>query len=333
MKLIFSIFILCIGVSAFSGELSEMPVRRETFWGNYRKVELKEKVRRAPLELIEYLRKDNEKQGWNNKPTAIDLPNDLLNDVQSALLEIPSQLLQKISAQTVGIFFVEDLGGSAYTDYVFDKNGRSVAGFVVLDKLALSRQANEWATWKESSPFALNSSVTLRATIETKKNDSRKNALQYILLHEFGHLLSIQNPMLPLWGKNWIETKIKPEMSFFHESWKVSDGKLSSLHDLEWPARSLVIYYAQNSKKQPAYAAIESYRRITATKFPTLYAATNPFDDFADSFANYVHVNTLGKPWKIEIDSETTKLVVEPCWDQPRCKSKKLLLERVINEP
>jgi hypothetical protein len=308
-----------------------MPVRHETFWKNYRKIELKKKVHKAPLELIEYLRKDNEKQGWPNRPTAIDLPNGLLVDVQSALLEIPSQLRQKISTQTVGIFFVQDLGGSAYTDYVFDKNGVPVAGFVVLDKSALNRQANEWATWKESSPFALNSSVSLRATIETNKNDNRKNALQYILLHEFGHILSIQNPALPLWGKGWIENKIKPEMSFFHESWKVSEGKLSSLYDLRWPARSLVTYYAQESRKLPAHAAIECYRQITNTNFPTLYAVTNPFDDFADSFANYVHVSILGKPWKIEIDSETTKLVVEPCWNQPRCKSKKSLLETVIN--
>lgn len=331
MNLIFFVFALCLGHFAFSGELANMPVKQETFWGDYQKLELEKKVRRAPPELIEYLQKDNEKQGWPNKPIAVDLPNDLVGDVQSALLELPLYLRKQISSKTVGIFFVQDLGGSAYSDYVFDRNGRPIAGFVILDVSALNRKANEWATWKESSPFALDSTITLQATIETKKNDSRKNALQYILLHEFGHIFSIQNPTTPLWGKNWLETEITSEMQFFNESWQVNSGKLSSLFDLQWPDRSLVSYYAPDSKKLPAQAAIETYQQIAKTNFPTLYAATNPFDDFADSFASYIHVHLLKKPWKIEIKSQTAKLVIESCWNQPRCKVKESTLKKMIN--
>lgn len=330
MKIILALIFFISASLALGDELIRMPARQEAFWAGYKKVDLTNKINRAPTELIDYLRKDNERQGWKNQPRAFDLSDEFKSDVRSALLELPLNLRQKISALAVGIFIVEDLGGSAYTDYVVDQSGKPVAGFVVLDRSMLNRNANDWATWKESSPFALDSSVTLRGTIESHQNDNRKNALQYILLHEFGHILSIQSPLLPLWGSDWKNNRVKPEMSFFHQSWKIVAGNLVSLYDIKWPERSSIRYYPEVSKKLPTRTAIDSYRMITTTNFPTLYAATNPFDDFADSFANFVHVVILKKPWQIEITSGPTKIVIKSCWDEQRCSSKKSLLESVF---
>ena len=53
----------------------------------------------------------------------------------------------------------------------------------------LKRAANEWATWKESSAFSGNISYRLEAVIEEKESDDRIQAIQYILLHEIGHMV------------------------------------------------------------------------------------------------------------------------------------------------
>ena len=67
------------------------------------------------------------------------------------------------------------------------------------------------------------------------------------------------------------------------------------------------------------------------TSFPTLYAATNPWDDFAESFANYVHVVLLRKPWRVQVrgvgdDTET----FDACWGLPRCEAKERMLRALL---
>lgn len=311
--------------------LAHLPARQEIFWGGYSDLKLEDKIRRAPPELIEYLRKDNQRQGWSNMPIAVDIPSDLLSDIRAAILEIPEKLRKKISASTVGIFFIEDLGGSAYTDYTFDKKGLPTSGFVVVDRAALNRKANEWATWKETSPFKLDSKTKLTASIESETNDNRKNALQYILLHEFGHILTIRSPLLPPWGNDWSKTKITPSMKFFNLSWKVEGGSLSSLYDSKWPPRKLIAYYRGDSQKLSGDSALSAYQSLLTTNFPTLYAATDPSDDFAESFANYVHVVLLKKPWKIRVASSSTWLEIGHCWGQVRCREKENIMENLAN--
>ncbi len=196
MKLAQLIFLSILNAQA--EDLTNHITRQDAFWGKYRETKLEDKILKAPPEIINYLTRDNANQAWPNKPVSLDLPHDLIDDTRNALLEIPEPLLKKISSKTVGIFFVEDLGGSAITDFTMDKKKIPQAGFVVIDKSALNRKANEWATWKESSPFSFDSKSSLSVTIESKKNNNRKNALQYILLHEFGHILNIGSPLLPI---------------------------------------------------------------------------------------------------------------------------------------
>lgn len=73
------------------------------------------------------------------------------------------------------------------------------------------------------------------------------------------------------------------------------------------------------------------YRALATTSFPTLYAAMNPWYDFAESFATYVHVVLLRKPWEVQVrgigdDVET----FGPCWGQPRCERKERVLRALL---
>ena len=85
----------------------------------------------------------------------------------------------------MGIYFVEQLGGTGYTDYVQGSDGKPSHAYVVLDAAVLNAlQANAWATWKENTPFKMGSpnSDTLRATIAEPEHNNRKSAIQDLLL-------------------------------------------------------------------------------------------------------------------------------------------------------
>lgn len=329
------IFLIISLFTAFANatKLSEHVVRHIHFWNDFKERALVAKILKAPPELIDYLRKDNEQNQWPNKPTSVELPPDFINDVKSAISEIPEHLQKMISAKTAGIFLVDDLGGSAYTESIFDNKGEPFAGFIVIDKSAMNRTANDWATWKESSPFRLKSANDLHAIIENPQNNTRKAAIQYVLLHEFGHILSIGNPLLPIWETGITEDKIKPEMKYFNLSWQVKGEKLFSKFDSQWAARSAVHYYTSVDKKLKLSDALLIYQKLAITNFPTLYAATNPFDDFADSFASYVHVEILKKPWSIHISAGSKDLTYSSCWNESRCKAKKEIFEQLILTP
>lgn len=55
-------------------------------------------------------------------------------------------------------------------------------------------------TWKENTPFKDSASYRLDARIEADSDDNRKNAIQYILLHELGHALTVGTDIHPPWN-------------------------------------------------------------------------------------------------------------------------------------
>lgn len=305
-------------------------ILQEKFWKNYKEIPLESKIQDAPPELIKYLLKANEKGGWPNKPRAVDMPADLLKDVRNAINELPRALKEKITSKVAGIIFVDDLGGSALTEVIYNTEGKRTAAVVVLDKSMLNRKANEWATWKESTPFKDNQKIKLQIRIENPQNNNRKNALQYILLHEFGHVLNIGSDLLPFWEDRPQDFKDQ-DIPFFRQSWQVSKkDEIESIYDKDWPERKDVRFYTGDEKKIAMDKLLELYSRLSQTSFPTLYATTDYSDDFADAFANYVHVVVLDKPWIIELNYNNEKYSFGDCWNEDRCEGKKKLLEQLV---
>jgi hypothetical protein len=331
MRCLVALFIITTAQNLMAFEPLGHPIRSLKFWGDIKKVDLVDKiVSKAPPELIDYLRKDNEKNGWSNIPQAVEVPNNFVMDLRSALEEIPKNIRLKISDKLIGIFMVSDLGGSAFTDYVLNESGQPVAGLVVVDISALNKTANKWASWKESSPFRPSDGTTIDVTIAEPSYDNRKNALQYILLHEFGHVLSIGGPLVPRWGVRADKLNNLEKMRFFKLSWRLKDFKFASVFDDSWADRSKINFYVPPEKQIAGTIALSGYRHLLATNYPTLYSVTNPFDDFAESFANYVHVVRLNKPWHISAALKSDRVNIGACWEEIRCREKKRIIEELL---
>ena len=312
--------------------LREHRVRRLDHWQQARDLPKAERIAPAPADLVEYLTLDNISNGYPERPRAATLDGSFLADVQGAIADLPPDVWRLFGRRLLGVYFVENLGGTGYTDVVQDAAGKPVAGYIVLDAGVLARQsANAWATWKENTPFKPQAGYRLNASIEGEAGDNRRNAIQYILLHELGHVLSIGGTIHPPWSITPAKLGPTARYAFFNLSWKVDRraDRYSSRFDAGFPQRKRVVYYF--GARLAATQMRATYASLARTNFPSLYAATRPGDDFAESFASYVHVVRMQRPWQVTILRDgKSALVFKACWDQPRCAKKRRLLERVL---
>ena len=310
------------------------PIRRIEAWTGALTLPVEKRLGPASPALIEYLTLDNIAQGFPERPRPASLPADFLADVNAAIEELPAPVKRALSKDFGGLYFVESLGGTGYTDYIRDGK-RIVGAYVVLDATVLmKRSANEWATWKENTPFTPDATHALRAKIEASAQDSRRNAIQYILLHELGHVMSAAADVHPSWGLRPKDVLMTEEYPYFQLSWRVDRTKdrYVSIFDGDFGERTQIVYYIGAKLRAADMASV--YGKLEATNFPTLYAATNPGDDFAEAFANYVHVVLMKRPFEVEIlDGGRSVRTYGPCWEEARCAAKRRILEKLLGLP
>ena len=301
-------------------------------WKGALSLPVAERIGPAPPQLVEYINLDNIANGFPERPRAASLDAALLTDVKGAIADLPAAIWELFGDRLVGVYFVAGLGGTGYTDYVLDAQGKPVKGFVVLDAAVLAGQrANAWATWKENTPFKGGAGFRLDARIEAEGNDNRRNAIQYILLHELGHVLSIGSDIHPPWNISPKDVGSEAKYPFFDLSWSIDRqaDKYRTRFDANFPQRTNTVYYF--GAKLAAADMLPTYARLKQTNFPSLYAATAPGDDFAESFASYVHVVLMRRPWQVTILRDGKPVdTFRSCWGEPRCTKKQKLLERII---
>lgn len=307
------------------------PVRSADFWKADRARPVADRIAPAPPQLVEFITLDNIKNGFPERPRPAAVDAAFTQDLRAAFAELPVEVRRLFDERLVGIYLVDHLGGTGYTDAVLDAQGRQVAGMVVLDASVLKHHnANGWATWKENTPFKPQPGWRLDARIEDDAGNSRKNAIQYILLHELGHVLSIGGSIHPPWTTDPQALEIA-RYGYFNLSWKfdAETRRYVTLFDSEFTQRPNVAYYF--GAKLGADEMAATYTSLAKTNFPSLYAATHPADDFAEAFASYVHVVLMRRPWQVTISRDGEVLrVVDSCWEEPRCAGKRKLLEELL---
>jgi hypothetical protein len=304
-------------------------VKNVTYWKAFQALPIDRRILAAPAQLVDYLNLDNQIYGVPNRPRIAKPDRQFLKDINDALGEIPAVVKALINERLMGVFLVEDLGGTGFTDYVFDEQGEPVGAFVVLDVGVLTRAANAWATWKETSPFVPDPAFELKAVIESEADDNRKQALQYILLHEFGHVASVGRDFHPRWDE-WDCRKNPPaQFPFFELSWKLNDSpdcKVVSRFDQSGFSYRVDVVYYFGAKLAEAVSP-DVYAQLGQTNFPSLYAASSPADDFAESFVTYVHQVLMGKPFEIRIDQQgERRSTFAGCWGAARCAGKQAII-------
>ena len=244
---------------------------------------------------------------------------------------MPASVQALLDGVLLGVRYARQLGSSAISDIVVSGEGVILGVVVALDVEAFeSRTANAWATWKENTPFAPEEGYRLSAQIALPEDDNRQGALQYLLLHEFGHVLSAGRNLLHDWWLDAQSLRGADEYHYLPLAWQIMRRKeVVPLAENDFALRGDIVYYhgARMQGSQMAHA----YRQLQGANFATLYAATSVHEDFAESFASYVHAVMLGKPQAIRIEHDGALLLqFDGYWDAPRSAAKRALLARLL---
>jgi hypothetical protein len=338
MKLLFSLIcsITLLSVSPLNAtnkkallrELKEHKARSASTWSEFTGKSIRDRVLHAPDIIIDYLRKDNQFQGYKEQPQKPAIDPEFFSDIINAVVEFPKAVRNQIDKHLVAVFLVEELGGTAYGELLNDFDNNKL-GFIVLDVISLNRKANEWAAWRENSPFAMSGMYVIEAEIEPKENDNRKAAIQYILLHEVGHLVGVAKGAHP----NWFEGGHPQKWPFTKLSWLTLERgfKGKSKFDETFTNRNKLKFYSFRDAPLSSKEIDETYWQLSKTNFVSLYASTNMYDDFAETYAMYVHVILQKRPWKIRIKKEDEPIrdITNPILDK-RCKNKKRYFDEMF---
>lgn len=252
---------------------------------------------------IDYVLKQNEIDGF----TEVPVPSLRLDEDKKKILTLSKTLSPQISAlfekYIFAIYFCKNLGGSGITGYIYNENQVPVGGYIIFDSEVLNKKANEWISYKENTVF-FSSTLELKIKIEEPKNDTVENALLYILLHEFGHVLSNTLNITP-------DQRSKDSFQdypFYQKIWNADLEVNETFTKYNFLKR--VFFYTTDKKISLEEKGSSIYSHLKESPFPTLYGATSGQDHFAESFVSYVHCILEKKPWQLTIsDRKTSKII------------------------
>lgn len=303
------------------------------FWEHMLDAPIARRLAPAPAELVEFVAQYNRATGNASVPGSAAPGRDFADDAGMAIEELPLQVKNKLAPCLIGVFFMKGLGSSAVTDVVARANGDIIGAVVMLDIDVFSdRKANEWASWRDNTPFIAVPDVRLEVLIADASDDNRKSALQYVLLHEFGHVLAAGSGLLPDWWTDASAVGKTSEYGFLQKSWQIDQesGRIIPVANEDFALRDQVAYYAQAAQLSGAHLP-SIYADLGRTGFPTLYAASSVHEDFAESFSTYVHSVLLEKRLELNIYQNGQLLAQgSPYWGTARSKSKGEVFEALL---
>lgn len=192
------------------------------------------------------------------------------------------------------IYLCNNLGSTGISGFI-QKENHFIGGFIILD-LGLLKNANDWISYKENTVFALKE---LSLKIQIDKENSLSHGIDYILLHELGHIVSVVEGYVPDFISEYRDFQ---SASFTKYDWL---EETKSIHDAKIYKRSEIRFYSKPTLTDLDIFSV--YSSLEQTPFPTLYSATNADDHFAESFVSYIHIYIKNKPWllKIQKDNQT----------------------------
>ena len=318
---------------AVTEDLRKHPVRQMKYWQSNLADDLENRIYLANKDVLDFIKKDNLYSNIPTVPSVKRIKNDLFIDfmmlVQNAFFKI-EMLREKLDKKLVGVVVMEGLGSSGYAVNIFNEKEEPIGCMIALDFFNLIRKANDWASWKANLPFE-KGPQTIKIQIASEKQNTIEMAIQYLFLHEIGHCLAIGEPVHPKIGYDIESESELKKYWFFGESWDLlKKGPVSKFHK-QFPESTGLKFYAKTPKKFANDRKLEFYRKLMNTNFPTLYSTTNFYEDFAESFVNYLHTIKFGNPFKISVvENEKTVFQTGHCWDELRCRNKRRLLEKYI---
>ena len=227
----------------------------------------------------------------------------------------------------LAIYICSNLGGTGISGFVYDKS-KVIGGYIIIDGDMIYKKANDWISYKESSVFQKSNDANIRIKIAEHSSNTEEFALNYILLHELGHIISQTMSVVPDQRDKFRDfTKFE----FTKNIWLNED--LSIYDNSLFPSRNKIKFYTTNPEFDIDINAGDIYNSLNKTSFPTLYSATNPDDYFSECFVSYVSIYIYKQPWTLTINKKNGELLTfENGMKTERSKNELDFIKKLLNK-
>ena len=116
-------------LETLKGKRDNSPTCRIGYWGEkWHSSDLKERIRECPPELVERIRIENEIDGYKERPVPVRPTPEIISALQSIESSMPHNIRDILRQRLIGVFTVKELGGTGYTDVVYDRDSRHTHG-------------------------------------------------------------------------------------------------------------------------------------------------------------------------------------------------------------
>jgi hypothetical protein len=134
--------------------------------------------------------------------------------------------------------------------------------------------------------------------VETRTRSGVNDFLYFVVAHEFGHILDFANRLNSFAACDEATGPCASEAgSWSALSWQTTAQPIEADR---FPYRRGLCFYACEGEAMTAAAVEQEYEGLARSGFISNYAATNPFDDFADSLAYYLMDRELATSYVID---------------------------------
>lgn len=307
-------------------------VRRAAFWGDdWRGKPLAERIHILPADAAASLRDELRDGATESKVAPAADATYMLEDLRAAVARYPDIVHRMVSDRLIGVFLVEGLGDGERNHFLgmaLEVSGlwrQHVGTIILIDRNETDMRASRAMAGMEYVPAGDYGSVGVEARLARRGEDDRGTTLSYVLLHELGHLIDFEHGITP---DRFRYGEAREGCGFTCISW-VRRGEHRHSRRIDTAMRSI------QAGQYDAYMQTlpETFRALGASDFPSLYAATLPEEDFAESFAQYVHTMMMGRPWELILRVDgTIKGRLQSCFIDRRCPHKEAYFDALLAE-
>jgi hypothetical protein len=229
--------------------------------------------------------------------------------------------LQRMFCSLKFIYIEKKFFGTAYAGQMIDENGKAVGALMGIRQSVLDEglALGTWASWKEQLSFggvkdSYTSSPHLPQIETSIVGEGVHDFLYFVFAHEFGHLFDFANSLNQTEDcQQSPKETTPPDCPVKAGSWGEHSWRTEHLPRVEqdFPHRDGLCFYTCDDKKLSATEVPQLYSDLYASNFISTYAATNPWDDFADSLAYYLMDQNLQLSYVIQTRQGNAYDIVE----------------------
>lgn len=211
--------------------------------------------------------------------------------------------LQKMFCSLTHIYIEKSVVGTAYAGTILNESGDILGAQMGIRQSVIDEDLNlsTWASWKEQLNFGgVTQSFTLTEGMPqhiTSTDGDVSDFLYFVVAHEFGHIFDFANNL------NATDPACEGDACpFAKASWGELSWESPQLANAEndFMDRTGLCFYWCETNTINLDRVPQLYRDLQRSNFISTYAASNPWDDFADSLAYFSTQHYLQTKYAID---------------------------------